>query len=183
MFATPCNLIGAFSALISPSLAPNAYVSVNNAADHHEITTPSDVHCLEGHPAWLYSNSLPAHTLDSHLQRLRSIHPEWDGPNFARVPESLIMKAKESVHTVLSLNPMEALPGIVPCADGSLQIEWHKADSKFEMYFETDGSIGSWWYDAASGKEFEADDDAEARLMLSNWAVRDAAWEMNAIAA
>ena len=106
----------------------------------------------------------------------------WDGGKADPINPDALARAKRLVEFASSLPGKNGPPAIVPCADGSIQIEWHLPDSRFEMYLETDGSASAWWHDRASDKETEAENSL-AEVLLGRWAVREAAWSTVAIAA
>lgn len=60
-------------------------------------------------------------------------------------------------------------PYIVPCADGSLQLEWHLKSTELELYFEKDGSLSAWVHNRETGNEIDAE-GAAARELFFRWA-------------
>lgn len=121
-------------------------------------------------------------TVSEQLNRLARLQPGWDGGASAPISREALGQVQNAINEVKRLSPFERDPAIVPCADGSLQIEWHLEDSSFEMYFETDGSVSAWWHDRLSDDEWD-EEGSTAFALLAHWAVRDAAWPVRAIAA
>lgn len=62
-------------------------------------------------------------------------------------------------------------PFVVPCEDGSLQLEWHTSTTEFEFYFRADGSYAAWVRDLQNDYELEAE-GAKAIELLGRWASR-----------
>jgi len=124
----------------------------------------------------------PTKSVNDRLKYIGSLESGWDGHLSAPISKISISNARHVIALVREIAPFEKDPAIVPCADGSLQIEWHLVDSRFEMYFENDGSVGAWWDDRSTGREFEAE-GTEAHTLIGHWAVRDAVWPKLILAA
>lgn len=116
------------------------------------------------------------------VRELSVLQAGWAGAGSVAINRDALARASAAVERVKLLVPSQRLPQIVPCADGSVQIELHGTDGCFEMYFEVDGSISAWWHELASDAEFVAE-GREADLLLERWAIRPAAWKPVAFAA
>ncbi len=84
---------------------------------------------------------------------------------------SLSVKALNFIRFALASQANPEAPFIVPCPDGSLQVEWHTARIEIEIYFNRNGGVTLWAKDRETGYEIEVK-DSEALPHLIRWAPR-----------
>ena len=78
-------------------------------------------------------------SVQSALDSLRTLAPNWDGYGAPTIDSEVIDAAKAFVAKLpASLVPP---PCVVPMANGTLQLEWHQGPKSLEMEFESPSSI------------------------------------------
>ena len=107
----------------------------------------------------------------SRLERLRSYGAGWDGPASRAISPYALTRAGHVLTFAFDGVPFPAPPRAVPCADGSLQLEWWLTDTCFEIYVACDGSMTAWAEDRVTGQELERE-GSEAINLLLQWARR-----------
>lgn len=165
--------------LVSANLIPMAAAAIIQVAPAFE-TISSNISVVERRGEASHGdNTAKKRTIHDQLEYVGSLPAGWNGDVASPISKAIIGEVKSAIDYVRGLAPFGHDPAIVPCADGSLQLEWYLPDGQFEMYFETDGSVGAWWHDNSSSEEFENEGEAAFDL-LAHWAVRDAAWTIAA---
>jgi hypothetical protein len=81
----------------------------------------------------------------------------WDGPNSVPISKVAVNTAQTILEPVLASAEYQNAPFIVPCSDGSLQLEWHTVDTEIELHVDVDGSLSLWVHDRLTGAEFETE--------------------------
>jgi hypothetical protein len=107
-------------------------------------------------------------------QRLSALHrflDGWDGDGSLAVAATALAKADRILGFAFEGIAFAAPPVAVPCADGSLQLEWWLTDTRFELSIESNGEMESWALDRSSGQEASAVGTAAIEL-LSRWSGR-----------
>jgi hypothetical protein len=90
----------------------------------------------------------------------------WDGPNSAAISKAAVITAQGILEPVLASTEYQNAPFIVPCSDGSLQLEWHTADTEIELHVDVTGALSLWVHDRLNGAEFETEGpDARAAFV------------------
>lgn len=87
------------------------------------------------------------------LSALVDLPPNWNGSASAPVEPRLAEVAVNEVLALVMPDDAAPLPQIVPCVDGGLQLEWHRAGWDVEVQLTPLGEI---WVDAS-----EVDGDLE----------------------
>jgi len=95
----------------------------------------------------------------------------WNGPGSTAISRLLAFRAERVLEAAMRSVRDPLPPYVVPCADGSLQLEWRTASTRFEFYFEVDGVMSAWAQNRESGYEVEAD-GAAATDLLRRWSTR-----------
>jgi hypothetical protein len=161
------NLFAAMA--MTPVLVVYDNASANTILAHQESVVPAT-------PGNLVKTE---DDLTQKISALKALAPGWSGRGSGPIIEQSLNGAVQALQFAESVSPAGTHLALVPCPDGSVQIETHLLDSAFEMYFETDGSVSAWWLNKESGEEKEAD-GADATRLLGQWAVRPAAWRASA---
>ena len=107
----------------------------------------------------------------SRLSALHRLRPGWDGQGSIQPSDDILSRASRILDIVFSDVAHHAAPAAVPCADGSLQLEWWLVDTRFELAIEPNGAIEGWALDRMTGREVSAEDAAAIEL-LAKWASR-----------
>lgn len=115
------------------------------------------------------------------LDGLREYNPGWDGPASRAISEDVLARAGKLLTLAFQDIPYPAPPAAVPCADGSVQLEWWLVDSKFELTIKTDGSTEAWGHILSTNEECEAMGKDATNLFLQ-WARRLTADRLVAVA-
>jgi hypothetical protein len=113
---------------------------------------------------------------------IRSLEDGWAGAGSRKIAEASLVQAERALDGFRQLNPYARAPLIVPCPDGSTQIEYHGPEGSFEMYFEVDGEVAAWWSDFANNREFDKT-GSDAYNLFWAWTVRPESWATMSIAA
>ena len=166
------NLIAAIVAVSSCSGADH----VSNADAMPRVANGANSSVNSGNLVFALSH------FEQQIAFIRSTHDGWAGSGSAAVPNHLLSVALNAVGTAQQLAPHRQLPAILPCSDGSVQIEWHEVDGAFEMYFEIDGTIQAWAVDRETGQEYDVEGAAAFNLM-TDWITRSRSWAADTIAA
>lgn len=95
----------------------------------------------------------------------------WDGPASRSIPQESRLKALVLLDAAFTGVRYPAPPAVVPCGDGSLQLEWWLTDTRFEVSISSDGDLEAWGCDRVVNHEVEAFGSASVEL-LSKWASR-----------
>ncbi len=95
----------------------------------------------------------------------------WDGGQSIAVHPNAIATAERLLDVAFRSVAFPAVPSVVPCGDGSVQLEWRLNDSRFELEIEADGQLGAWALDRPSNISTERNGFAATQLLLS-WAHR-----------
>ncbi len=95
----------------------------------------------------------------------------WDGPASIAVNPNAIATAERLLDVAFRSVSFPAVPSVVPCGDGSVQLEWRLNDTRFELEIEADGQLGAWALDRPSNISAERTGFAATQLLLS-WAQR-----------
>ena len=95
----------------------------------------------------------------------------WDGPASIAIAPNAIATAERLLDVAFRAVEFPAAPSVVPCGDGSVQLEWRLNDTRFELEIELDGQVGAWVLDRPSGISAERTGAAAIQLFLS-WAQR-----------
>lgn len=127
------------------------------------IATPSP-RATEHQPQWL---QLTRHRIGV-LLRLKA---GWSGPGSTAIDRLLAFRAARTLEAAMKGCRAPVAPFVVPAADGSLQLEWRTEATRFEFYFEVDGSMSAWAQNRESGYEVEAE-GLGATELLRKWSSR-----------
>lgn len=116
------------------------------------------------------ADSVPRWTIElgNKFARLKALEAGWAGPDSFPVCQRTIFKAHRALSIALSGLDSPILPAVLPVADGGLQMEWHRTDYDFEIYFGPDDSVTAISEDLTSGAETEKDGNAAIDLLLSS---------------
>lgn len=95
----------------------------------------------------------------------------WDGASSLAVPHDVLAKADRLLTLAFNGVSHPAPPATVPCADGTLQLEWWLVDTRFELSIEADGAMEGWGLDRESGHEASAT-GTKAFELLRKWSAR-----------
>ena len=118
---------------------------------------------------------------EDRFSSIRALARGWDGPGSEPILDEVIERAIRALQYAQGVSPSEVTLEVVPCANGSLQLELHDRAHRFEIHFEVDGATEAWWHNRKASTELEAEGD-EALKLLARWAVRDEAWPVLSIA-
>jgi len=91
-------------------------------------------------------------------QRLTSIsklQPGWDTYQSQRPSDTACAQAKMWISQYA--DGTMPTPSVVPCADGSVQIEWHTNDVNFDVTFKPDGSSEFFFEDLRNSETTDGD--------------------------
>jgi hypothetical protein len=102
------------------------------------------------------------------LAALHSLEAGWDGVGSVPISETAIAKADRLLDLAFNDVPFPAPPSAVPCADGSLQLEWWLSDLRVELAIEDAGEVELWVQNRSTGREYTAL-GAEALTLLLRW--------------
>ena len=105
------------------------------------------------------------------LDKLRSYKPGWDGPASLSISSEALARAGRLLGLAFENFAHPAPPSAVPCADGSLQLEWWLTDTRFELSIDIDGSTCAWAQNRRTGEEIEAE-GTDATNLFFQWARR-----------
>lgn len=83
------------------------------------------------------------------------LEPGWDGPSSAAISRTATKVAQRILEPALSSVDDPRAPFVVPCADGSLQMEWHTDEVEIELHVGFAGELTLWTHDRISGAEIE----------------------------
>jgi hypothetical protein len=95
----------------------------------------------------------------------------WDGPASIAVSLTALGLAERLLEVAFQAVSFPAVPSVVPSGDGSVQLEWRLADSRFEVEVDPSGDVSAWALDRKSGLSIERAGNA-AIEMLFNWSSR-----------
>jgi hypothetical protein len=109
--------------------------------------------------------------LGKRFAAVRGLEDGWDGPQSVSVERLLIGRVDRFLKDALFEVPDPMLPFVVPAADGSLQIEWHRRDLDLEVFFSREGHVSALLEDRKAGVELERD-GAEALNLFFGYARR-----------
>jgi hypothetical protein len=108
--------------------------------------------------------------VQSALDSLRALTPNWDGYGAPSIDSAVIEAAKTFVATLPeNLVPR---PRVVPMSNGTLQLEWHDGPKSLELEFESPTSIRYLQWFPEKGIEQEssfAATNVEAAFGLIQW--------------
>ncbi len=105
------------------------------------------------------------------LDRLRAYTQGWDGPASLPISHDALARGGRLLALAFENFAHPAPPAAVPCADGSLQLEWWLTDTRFELSIEADGSTYAWAQNRLTGEEIEAE-GKDATNLFFRWARR-----------
>ena len=164
--------------IINVAAAIWSFVSNNAQADTFLWPSPlktSDKASFRPQPQAKSSNlvsTLPWQELfQSRLSSISGLKDGWDGVNSITIDKSVLAKSARLLDVAFSSVDSPVAPAVVPCGDGSLQLEWRLPKTRFEIDIEPNGSIEAWALDRSTGVESMAS-GLEARSMLIRWAPR-----------
>jgi hypothetical protein len=91
--------------------------------------------------------------IQSALDSLRALAPNWDGYGAPTIDPAVIDAAKAFVAKL----PADLVfpPCVVPMANGTLQLEWHRGPKSLELEFESPSSIRYLQWHPEQGIEHE----------------------------
>ncbi len=107
----------------------------------------------------------------SRLDRLRAYVQGWDGPASLPISHDALARGGRLLALAFENLAHPAPPAAVPCADGSLQLEWWLTDTRFELSIEANGATYAWAQNRLTGEETEAE-GKDATNLLFGWARR-----------
>lgn len=105
------------------------------------------------------------------LDRLRAYSKGWDGPASLPISHDALARGGRLLALAFENLAHPAPPAAVPCADGSLQLEWWLTDTRFELSIEADGATYAWAQNRLTGEETEAE-GKDATNLFFRWARR-----------
>lgn len=105
------------------------------------------------------------------LSALRRFADGWDGDGSAAISRPSLAKALRLLDVAFASVKYPAPPVAVPCADGSVQLEWWLTDTRFELSISPDGDLEAWACDRLHAHEIEGDGSLAVEL-LAKWAPR-----------
>lgn len=105
------------------------------------------------------------------LNALRSYQPGWDGPKSLPISSNALARGGRLLELAFENLAHPAPPSAVPCADGSLQLEWWLTDTRFELSIAADGFTYAWAENRLTGDQTEAE-GKDATNLLFQWARR-----------
>lgn len=88
------------------------------------------------------------------LGQLVSLQPGWGGPGTPAIDANTLRTALFVMTTIAQPNTKP--PGIVPMADGRLQVVWYDAGLEFEIVIGSDGDATASLFDLVTGIEEDA---------------------------
>lgn len=175
MIATVAG-IGPFSVFRAPNKAPGFWTMPEPPVEQPRMrTVPNSMGSFADKATTAAVLSNPSLENDwrlltqSRIGAALSLQDGWDGPKSLGVRKSLAIRAFSLLQLGLSRCARPTAPYAVPCADGSLQLEWHFTSTEFELYFERDGRMSAWAHNRDTGYEIEAE-GSSARDLFLRWA-------------
>jgi hypothetical protein len=108
--------------------------------------------------------------VQSALESLRALAPNWDGYGAPTIDPAVIDAAK----TFIAKLPENLVspPCVVPMANGALQLEWHQGPKSLELEFESPSSIRYLQWHPEQGIEEENSfpvTEVESAINLIRW--------------